>query len=506
MEKFNMDHDVHEILDNCKVITKDGALLFRYKTTRELLDENRLLLQQLKDTCQMGNELYTFVIIPLINRFSKIVSVAPASKFLHDSCCGGLFRHSLLVAVKVCEIHKVFGQNSVNSEADYVLLVFLSLLHDIGKMLSDYDISANGISFDYDNDKINYTLDDFLKNQKSRFVKVLYKYKRNKDHELYNALMLKFLLYGQGDLAEYLVDKKSKDAINSVLFNDASNRFFKMIKTADIFACKVSVNRYSPLFEIGNYIKFLFCTKVINLSLTGFYRVSCGYVVEKGSAAHQAVIRAFDVYYEILNECKSFSELNCKHFESCYSTFQNSLTARLLDSNDLSDVSDDSYFKYPKKSFYFELADSNFYVQGTYKRACIWRELYKNGKVKFVYGYFLSFEHETLNHVYSIVNEYKDDYVLDILSSNDIEFSDCNRSNVTSFCVKKSVEENLVIDKVTVCRDSFSKFREDLSKKNTKQRELSKKKEKSSLNRTVKALQNELEEQEKTELDNYWLL
>lgn len=301
-----MNYDVQEIFDNCKVITKDGALLFRYKTTQELLDENMLLLQQLKDTCQIGKELYILMIIPLINRFLKIVSVAPASKFLHDSDCGGLFRHSLLVAVKACEIYKVSEQNSVNSDADYVLLIFLSLLHDLGKMLSDYDISSNGTPFDYDNDKINYTLDDFLKNQNSGIVKVLYKDNRNKDHELCSALMLKFLLYGQGDLAEYLVEKKSKDAINSVLFNDTSNWYFKLIKIADIFACKVSVNRYSPLFEIGNYLKLLFCTKVIDLSLTGFYRVSCGYVVEKGSAAHQAVIRAFDVYYEILNECKSY--------------------------------------------------------------------------------------------------------------------------------------------------------------------------------------------------------
>lgn len=501
-----MNYDVQEIFDNCKVITKDGALLFRYKTTQELLDENMLLLQQLKDTCQIGKELYTLVIIPLINRFSKIVSVAPASKFLHDSDCGGLFRHSLLVAVKACEIYKVSGQNSVNSDADYVLLIFLSLLHDLGKMLSDYDISSNGTSFDYDNDKINYTLDDFLKNQNSGIVKILYKDKRNKDHELCDALMLKFLLYGLGELAEYLVDKKSKEAINSVLFNDASNQYFKLIKTADIFACKVSVNRYSPLFEIGNYLKLLFSTKVIDLSLSGFYKVSCGYVVEKGSAAHQAVIRAFDVYYELLNECKSFFELNCKNFERCYSAFQNSLIARLLDSDNLSDVSDDMYFRHPKKSFYFELADSNFYVQGAYKRACIWRELYKKGKIKFVYGYLLSFEHETLNTVYSIVYEYKEDYILDILSGNNIEFSDRNRSTVTSFCVKKSGEENLVIDKVTVCRDSFSKFREDLSKKNTKQREQSKKKEKSSLNMAAKALQKELEEQENTELEDDWFL
>lgn len=85
-------------------------------------------------------------------------------------------------------------------------------------------------------------------------------------------------------------------------------------------------------------------------------------------------------------------------------------------------------------------------------------------------------------------------------------FSDRNQSTVTSFCVKKSVEENLVIDKVTVCRDSFSKFREDLSKKNTKQREQSKKKEKSSLNRAVKALQKELEDQKNTELEDDWFL
>ena len=501
----HMFHDVRAILDNCKVITNDGSLLFSYKSTKELVIENLGLVKRLKEICPTSSEIFKSIISPLIYRFAKIVSVVPASKFLHDSDSGGLLRHSLLVAIKAVELYKLNQKMSLEHESEYVLLIFLSLLHDCGKVLSDVEISSRRITFSYSNDKLKFTLDDFIQNHKSAFVKIIFKEKRNKEHELSTAQMLKFLVYGQNSLSRYLVNAQSKEAINAIVFSNTSSQYYKLIKTADIYACTVSINRYSPMYEIGNYLRLLFFTKVIDVSLPGFYRVYGGYVVEKGSLAHQNIITAFDVYYELLNECKTFENLSARGFVQLYSIFQDTLLRRLTDKESLKELSDDSYFKYPKKSFFFELADSNFYVQGAYKRSCVWRELYKKEKSKFVYGYIIAFDQDIVGSEYSIIGEYKDDYVNVILEQNNLEFTDKNECSVTSFMVESYNEDKYVIDNFSVIRDTYSKYRKDLSLKNSKKRELTKNKEKTAVNKEISALQKAIKENENNELDEYWL-
>lgn len=502
-----MHQGIKDIFDNCNVITKEGDLLFRYKTTEELISENHLLIQLLEDTCPVSKESFKTVVYPLIFRFTKIASVAPASKFLHDCDSGGLLRHSLLVAIKAIELCTMNQKMSIDLEPEYVLLIFLSLLHDCGKVLSDVEISSRGISFSYNNDKLYSTLDDFLQNHNSDFVKIMFKEKRNKEHELCTAQMLKFLVYGQNSLFRYLVNAQSKEAINAIVFSNISNQYYKLIKTADIYACTVSINinRYSPMYEIGNYLRLLFLTKVIDVSLPGFYRVNGGYLVEKGSLAHKNIITAFDLYYELLNECKTFGNLSTRGFVQLYSIFQDTLLCRITDKESLKELSDDCYFKYPKKSFFFELADSNFYVQGAYKRSCVWRELYRKGKSKFVYGYIIAIDQDISVSEYSIIGEYKDDYVNDILEQNNLEFTDKNESSVTSFMVESYNEDKYVIDNFSVIRDTYSKYRKDLSLKNSKKRELIKKKEKTAVNKEISALQQAIKENENNELDEYWL-
>lgn len=259
------------------------------------------------------------------------------------------------------------------------------------------------------------------------------------------------------------------------------------------------------MYEIGNYLRLLILTKVIKLSVFGFYRVNGGYVVEKGSAAHQSIIMAFDVYYEILNECKTFDNLSPQGFTQLYSIFQDTLTNRLLDKENLSEVIEYSNFKYPKKSFFFEMADSNFYVQGAYKRSCIWRELYKKGEGKFVYGYIIAIDQDITGSEYSIVGEYKDDYVDDILKQNNLEFTDKNKNSVTSFKVIFEDDDKCLIDKLSVNRDTFSRYREEITLKNSKKRAQIKKKEKTAVNKEIASLQKVINETDPCEFDEYWL-
>lgn len=316
-----MDQGIRDIFDNCKVITRNGSLLFTYKSTRSLFNDNKHLLDLLEDLTPVSNDIFKSVITPLVTKFAKIVSIAPASKFLHDCDCGGLFRHSLLVAIKAIELYKLKTKHSFNLDTEYILIIFLALLHDIGKVVTDYVITANGCSFHYTKYNISYTLDDFLQKKDPFFVNILFNKKRNKEHEISTAKMLQFLMYGLNNLWTYLLKNESKEAINSLLFSDNSNQYYRLIKAADIYACSASINKYSPIYEIGNYLKLLFLTNVIDKSLPGFYRVKSGYVVEKGSLAHQAVISAFDIYYELLNEYKSFDNFEYQSFEKLYPSF-----------------------------------------------------------------------------------------------------------------------------------------------------------------------------------------
>lgn len=83
-------------------------------------------------------------------------------------------------------------------------------------------------------------------------------------------------------------------------------------------------------------------------------------MVEKGSLAHQNIITAFDVYYELLNECKTFENLSARGFVQLYSIFHDTLLRRLTDKESLKELSDDSYFKYPKSRSSLNLLTQTF--------------------------------------------------------------------------------------------------------------------------------------------------
>ena len=125
--------------------------------------------------------------------------------------------------------------------------------------------------------------------------------------------------------------------------------------------------------------------------------------------------------------------------------------------------------------------------------------------LKFVYGYIIAIDQEIFESEYSIVGEYKDDYVIDILRQNNLEFTDKANSSVTSFKVISEDDDKCLIDKHSVNRDSFCRNREELTLKNTKKRSQTKKKEKTAVNKEIAALQKVINETDTSELDEYWL-
>ena len=88
------------LLNNFLVLEKDGSRVFSYRTVSELLSENKVILQLIKTTSSISTDSRIDLIDPLIFRFAKVVSIAPASKCLHDCDCGGTFKTQLISCSK----------------------------------------------------------------------------------------------------------------------------------------------------------------------------------------------------------------------------------------------------------------------------------------------------------------------------------------------------------------------------------------------------------------------
>ena len=269
--------------------------MFSYRTVSELLSENKVILQLIKTTSSISTDSRIDLIDPLIFRFAKVVSIAPASKCLHDCDCGGLLRHSLLVALKAIEVSKYtnFKYEDLNVEELHILIIFLALLHDVGKVFSDITLS-NGVSdFNYDESDLENTLDDYLSGNSNLPVKIYFDKSRSKNHENIIVKALPFLLYKQSEIGRFLIQKSCKKAISSIVKSDNEDDIYKLIKVADIYACKTSINKFSPMYEIGCYLTLLFRSGLLDTSELGFYKINGGYVVEQGSQAYQSILKAF---------------------------------------------------------------------------------------------------------------------------------------------------------------------------------------------------------------------
>lgn len=493
------------LLNNFLVLEKDGSRVFSYRTVSELLSENKVILQLIKTTSSISTDSRIDLIDPLIFRFAKVVSIAPASKCLHDCDCGGLLRHSLLVALKAIEVSKYtnFKYEDLNVEELHILLTFLALLHDVGKVFSDITLSNEVSDFNYDESDLENTLDDYLSGNSNLPVKIYFDKSRSKNHENIIVKALPFLLYKQREIGRFLNQKSCKKAINSIVKSDEKDDIYKLIKVADIYACKTSINKFSPMYEIGCYLTLLFRSGLLDKSEPGFYKINGGYVVEQGSQAYQSILKAFDYYFAILDECNTFSDLTLSSFEKLYRSCKESV---FYNDDSLSyGQSFEINLNYPRKSFFVELSDSNFIVQGAYKRSCIWRSLYNRGSFRFVYGFIICLDYlEHDDSVFKIMNEYDNKVVKNLIQQYQSVVDNFDIDLITSFDM--SLDDNLEyqIDPATVSIDSFSKKRSEFLSSCSRTRSKNKEKIKSKLSRDISRLQKEILENEKSMLsDDY---
>lgn len=493
------------LLNNFLVLGKDGSRVFSYRTVSELLSENKVILQLIKTTSSISTDSRIDLIDPLIFRFAKVVSIAPASKCFHDCDCGGLLRHSLLVALKAIEVSKYtnFKYEDLNVEDLHILLIFLALLHDVDKVFSDITLS-NGVSdFNYDESDLENTLDDYLSANSNLPVKIYFDKSRSRNHENIIVKALPFLLYKQSEIGRFLIQKSCKKAISSIVKSDNEDDIYKLIKVADIYACKTSINKFSPMYEIGCYLTLLFRSGLLDTSELGFYKINGGYVVEHGSQAYQSILKAFDYYFAILDECNTFSDLTHSSFEKLYRSCKESV---LYNDDSLSyGQSFEINLNYPRKSFFVELSDSNFIVQGAYKRSCIWRSLYNRGSFRFVYGFIICLDYlEHDDSVFKIMNEYDNKGVKNLIQQYQSVVDNFDIDLITSFDMSLDDNQEYQIDPATVSIDSFSKKRSEFLSSCSRTRSKNKAKIKSKLSRDISRLQKEILENEKSMLsDDY---
>lgn len=493
------------LLNNFLVLGKDGSRVISYRTVSELLSENKVILQLIKTISSISADSRINLIDPLIYRFAKVVSIAPASKCLHDCDCGGLLRHSLLVALKAIEVSKYtnFKYEDLNVEELHILIIFLALLHDVGKVFSDITLSNDVSDFNYDESDLENTLDDYLSGNSNLPVKIYFDKCRSKSHENNIVKALPFLLYKQSAIGRFLTQRACKKAINSIVKSDDKDGIYKLIKVADIYACKTSINKFSPMYEIGCYLTLLFRSRFLDISEPGFYKINGGYVVEQGSKAYQSTLKAFDYYFAILDECNTFSDLSHSSFEKLYRSCKESV---LYNDDSLSyGQSFDINLNYPRKSFFVELSDSNFIVQGAYKRSCIWRSLYDRGSIRFVYGFIICLDY--LDHddsVFKIMNEYDDKEVKNLIQQYQSVVDNFDIDLITAFDMSLDDNQEYQIDPATVSIDSFSKKRSEFLSSCSRTRSKNKAKIKSKLSRDISRLQKEILENEKSMLsDDY---
>lgn len=133
-DDFKEPELMYEVLSN-------GCRRYRVLSSLEMLAMNFEVLTRLRTALQIDDEYFDSRLLPVIIRFADYVSVVPASEANHDISAGGLVRHTLLCCMEAqCALR--FKEAHLNCR-DFRLLLFSStLLHDIGKLLTDMKICS----------------------------------------------------------------------------------------------------------------------------------------------------------------------------------------------------------------------------------------------------------------------------------------------------------------------------------------------------------------------------
>ena len=139
-EAYSLADYLHD--HECMYIGTDGFRLYRTASFEELWEHYALDIDRLLLLSGFYKDDFDAVIKPVIMRFIRKVGVVPASELHHDAAAGGLIRHSLNVACQALKTAKelMIFKELPSSAAIRTSLIILSLAHDLGKILTDFEV------------------------------------------------------------------------------------------------------------------------------------------------------------------------------------------------------------------------------------------------------------------------------------------------------------------------------------------------------------------------------
>lgn len=446
-----------------KLLLRDGSELFEVRSMDDLIVSNRALLASLHERTLLDERHYSRFIKPVITILVKTVFNAPASHVLHDSDSGGLFTHSLLTAVLILDSVRKYGCYDEIMAEDYerleVFFLVLALMHDVGKIVSDYKISTPGGRYVFKTDDIlRDNLMDFAIEHKATYLRYFFYQSRSKVHDgIFSKIMLQYLNQNPA-LCSYLSCVKTKAGSTMNLYRELvdfgkDSIFFDVLKAADSRACCASVCTLSSMYEAGQYLLSLFYSGRIDPELDGFYPLENGYLVEHGSPAYRALAVALDLYSEIEQKCKSRLDyyeahraseepyILRNHRQKAYE-ISPAYKKQLLgcDYEDYSQISSDVLL-FKRESFFKRLASSGFLVKKGYISCFNWNEVRRHGQCRYVYGFSINTGSNHGDDCYRIVDLEFERLIKLIKKSIRVD----DAENITSFSFKNEVNLNKVL-------------------------------------------------------------
>lgn len=240
-----------------------------------LFSENYRLLKAIRHQCILSNDMYEQYISPMLIALSNYVLVLPASESFHHYTKGGLFRHSLETVKFALSymsrdnlVYDVSAEDQYRYQAAYVVGVLLaSIFHDIGKVISDFEIGAvyNGKSIIWQ--PLKESLSSFvIHNSKCNRLYYSYRMGRGKRHEVFAQMMLGTVV--PFEVHSYLLNypqilEETYEALNgnfsnsiSVIVHNADKASVEYDMSLGVAALSNSAPKMSPFNRILNALQY----------------------------------------------------------------------------------------------------------------------------------------------------------------------------------------------------------------------------------------------------------
>ena len=282
-EPYSLSDYLHD--HECMYIGTDGFRLYRAASYEELLehyaaDIDRLLL--LSGFCK---DDFDEAVKPVIQRFIRKVGVVPASELHHDADSGGLIRHSLNVACQALKMAKelMLFEELSSSLAIKAALIVLSLAHDLGKILTDFEV--------YSLDRLHKwqsgseDLDDFCRRHALSYISLHFISGRHHQHQRLMAASLDILVKASDKIFSLINAELDFYRLKEAL----EGRLADIVLKADAQAVKLYGSAAQNILYVPDFIRSkLICDicsgdKSINRINSDIFLTSFGVILECGS-------------------------------------------------------------------------------------------------------------------------------------------------------------------------------------------------------------------------------